>query len=322
VQQEEDGFVLVLAPDRDPLLDAADLGEEALVDTLRSLNRQRGCIAVPPDQQGCEASCSGQQRSQGRHDRDPPECSHEFLPWIRDHGSELLCRPATCPLWRARQNIRLHNILAYTLEMPPPKRARKAPLKIAAVPADRPSGGKRARTRARLIEAAAELMMEVGCEATTLEGVAARIGMTRGAVYSSFTSRDDLFLAVFSACFKPVNPAFRRGAALKEQMRLLGTAVAETIHASEQHPNLMAEFQLFVQRHEALRARLARYTADAVRCYAASWLEYLPAEELPMRPDHFIIVVDALIDGLLAQYAITPELITEELVISAFEALA
>ena len=45
--------------------------------------------------------------------------------------------------------------------------------------ADHPSGGKRERTRAKLIEAAAEVIGEKGYDRASLEEIAASAGMTR-----------------------------------------------------------------------------------------------------------------------------------------------
>jgi AcrR family transcriptional regulator len=49
--------------------------------------------------------------------------------------------------------------------------------------------GKRDRTRAALIGAAAAVIGEKGYDRTTLEEVAARAGMSRGAIYANFNDR-------------------------------------------------------------------------------------------------------------------------------------
>ncbi|MDQ4215693.1 helix-turn-helix domain-containing protein [Microbacterium capsulatum] len=58
------------------------------------------------------------------------------------------------------------------------------------------SGGTRSRenTRARLLEAAAQVFAEVGLDGATVEAVCERAGFTRGAFYSNFESKDELFL--------------------------------------------------------------------------------------------------------------------------------
>ncbi|WP_231916120.1 TetR/AcrR family transcriptional regulator [Microbacterium karelineae] len=56
----------------------------------------------------------------------------------------------------------------------------------------------RAATRARLLDAAAELFAEVGLGATSVEAVCERAGFTRGAFYSNFESKDEIFLELVS----------------------------------------------------------------------------------------------------------------------------
>jgi AcrR family transcriptional regulator len=53
-----------------------------------------------------------------------------------------------------------------------------------------------ARTRARLLDAAAEVFVEKGFGRASLEEVAARAGFTRGAVYSNFADKSALFVAL------------------------------------------------------------------------------------------------------------------------------
>jgi AcrR family transcriptional regulator len=53
-----------------------------------------------------------------------------------------------------------------------------------------------AMTRRHLLEAAAIVFARNGFHASTLEEVAATAGFIKGAVYSNFESKDDLFLAL------------------------------------------------------------------------------------------------------------------------------
>ncbi|MGV8881850.1 MAG: TetR/AcrR family transcriptional regulator [Rhodoglobus sp.] len=52
----------------------------------------------------------------------------------------------------------------------------------------------RENTRARLLDAAAEVFAGVGLDAASVEAVCDRAGFTRGAFYSNFESKDELFL--------------------------------------------------------------------------------------------------------------------------------
>ncbi|MGW8481925.1 TetR/AcrR family transcriptional regulator [Microbacterium sp. NPDC055903] len=58
---------------------------------------------------------------------------------------------------------------------------------------------RRENTRARLLEAAAQVFAEVGLEGASVEAICERAGFTRGAFYSNFESKDELFLALASS---------------------------------------------------------------------------------------------------------------------------
>lgn len=56
----------------------------------------------------------------------------------------------------------------------------------------------REATRGRLLDAAAEVFAEVGLGAASVEAVCERAGFTRGAFYSNFATKDELFLELAS----------------------------------------------------------------------------------------------------------------------------
>lgn len=187
--------------------------------------------------------------------------------------------------------------------------------------ADAP-GGKRARTRAALIEAATKLVGEKGFERTSLEDVARSAGMSRGAIYGNFRDRDDLFLAVATQSWRPVAPPFRAGASLREQMRILGEAVADEADARRSRAVGALSFQLYALTHAELRGRLREGNARLYAWAAESLLTFVAAEALPMPADRFVRVLHALTEGLILTRTLTPELINRDVIAAAFEALA
>lgn len=62
--------------------------------------------------------------------------------------------------------------------------------------AGRPASRRREQTRARLLDAAHEVFGEVGMSAASVEMICERAGFTRGAFYSNFESKEELFLAL------------------------------------------------------------------------------------------------------------------------------
>jgi AcrR family transcriptional regulator len=53
------------------------------------------------------------------------------------------------------------------------------------------------RTREELVDAAERLFSKQGFHATSIDAIAAEAGFTKGAVYSNFASKEDLFFAVY-----------------------------------------------------------------------------------------------------------------------------
>jgi AcrR family transcriptional regulator len=183
-------------------------------------------------------------------------------------------------------------------------------------------GGKRARTRAKLIQAAAAVIGEKGFDRASLEEIAARAEMTRGAVYGNFKDKEELFLAVVETRWKPIIPPFEPGASFRQQMRILGKTVAAEAQARRSQAAAATAFQLYILTHETMRLQLARQNAEIYKKMARVLLKIVPANELPMPASKFVCVLDALITGLLFTYFQTPELVTEDIFVAAFEAFA
>ncbi|WP_336659977.1 TetR/AcrR family transcriptional regulator [Leucobacter sp. USHLN153] len=60
---------------------------------------------------------------------------------------------------------------------------------------------RRLETRTRLLDAATEVFAEEGVQAASVEHVCARAGFSRGAFYSNFSTKEELFLAVLEREF-------------------------------------------------------------------------------------------------------------------------
>jgi AcrR family transcriptional regulator len=183
-------------------------------------------------------------------------------------------------------------------------------------------GGKRARTRARLIDAAAVLVGERGFHETTLEDVASRAGMSRGAIYGNFKNREDLFLAVVKQRWEPIVPEFKPGATFRQQMRALGEAVVAAAPARQRGAVGAVSFQLYALTHPEMRARVSRQNAMVYRQMASQLARLISPAELPVPPERLVRILHALTDGLLFMRFLTPDLITDEVILSAFEMLA
>jgi AcrR family transcriptional regulator len=186
----------------------------------------------------------------------------------------------------------------------------------------KPKGDKRDRTRAALIEAARALIREKGYERTTLDSVAQRAGMTTGAIYGNFKNRDELFIALGQTYWAPVKPRLKPGATFAEAMRALAEATLEAIPERTASAVGRLTGLAYTLTNADLRARVHEATAGSYEV-GAEWLRQLGDEhDLPMPAEHLVRVIHALIEGLVLQRILTPELCPDEVFFTAFAALA
>ena len=189
-------------------------------------------------------------------------------------------------------------------------------------PRRQPKGDKRDRTRAKLMEAARSLIREKGYENTTLEDIAERAGMTTGAIYGNFKNRDELFVSLGHAYWPPIKPQVKAGDSFPAIMR----AMAEATIAAIPDRSAAAVGRLtglaYTLTHEELRVQVREVTAKSY-AFGEQWLRaVVKPEDLPMPADQLVRVLHAMIEGLVFQRLLTPELVPDEIFRAAFGALA
>jgi AcrR family transcriptional regulator len=185
----------------------------------------------------------------------------------------------------------------------------------------KPKGDKRERTRAALLEAARSLIREKGYDRTTLEEVAKRAGMTTGAIYGNFRSRNELFIALGQTYWAPIRPKIKPGATFEEAMRALAAATLAALDERTTAAVGRLTGLAYTLENPELRAQVREITGISYDL-GADWLRTFPASELPMPPEILVRVIHALIEGLVLQRILTPDLIPDEVVYAAFQALA
>jgi len=82
-----------------------------------------------------------------------------------------------------------------------------------------PTTARRQATRDRLLEAATEVFAEEGLQGASVEAICSRAGFTRGAFYSNFGSKEELFLALLE------RELLRRARDLEEKTEALSPAL-------------------------------------------------------------------------------------------------
>jgi AcrR family transcriptional regulator len=190
-------------------------------------------------------------------------------------------------------------------------------------PRRRPKGDKRARTRARLIQVAAQLSEEKGYDGVTVQEVARRAGMSNGAVYGNFKNRDDLLAAIGPAYWPQVRPEVSPGASVAEIMRAVAEALIAVMPDRMRRGAGRLRGLAYGLGNDALTAHSASISAARYAAAVRWWRERFPDEtRLPMPAEDLVRVVGALTEGLTFQRLLTPELIADEVIYAAFAALA
>jgi AcrR family transcriptional regulator len=128
---------------------------------------------------------------------------------------------------------------------------------------------RRAETVERLLDAALETFAEIGFAAASVEDICRRGGFTRGAFYSSFRTKDELFAALFA------RETARNLARAEEQLVGLEdeddpvTAAVErclsTFRADRTWVLVHTEYALYAARHPEAAAALRRHAEELHR---------------------------------------------------------
>jgi AcrR family transcriptional regulator len=177
---------------------------------------------------------------------------------------------------------------------------------------------RRQQTRARLLDAAGQVFARRGFHAATVDEVADAAGYTKGAVYSNFASKDELFLALLD---QHLADQLRQVEALyaiesSEELRAAMPGRTEReFAAARDFGVLMVEFSLYAMRNPAaqaelatryrqLRGRLAELITKRYACHQSS---------PPLPPEHLAALVLATDAGLFLQYSAEPGALPWEL---------
>ncbi|HYD08830.1 MAG TPA: TetR family transcriptional regulator [Acidimicrobiales bacterium] len=174
----------------------------------------------------------------------------------------------------------------------------------------------REETRQRLLDAAAELFLEKGLGSTSLEDIARQAGLTKGAVYSNFASKEELFvemLRIGEPSSMDVS-AFAGDAPLGEKVRGWGRYLAGLGDHRVTASNL--EQAAMAIRNERARA----IYAEMVRSVLVPFGETIP-DLPPFTGTEVVVLLDALVQGLLVRRALDPELVPGDLVERAIAVL-
>ena len=183
-----------------------------------------------------------------------------------------------------------------------------------------PLSRKRQRTRAALVEAALAIIAERGIAAVTLDEIAARAGVTKGAIYSNYRSKGELLWEAVDRRRPHLAPEATPGDPAA-QARAVARAIMASLPEAEREAAFHSELQIYIRTDPELRAQQAEQQKaqlnDISRQLATDF-----GDQLTMPPRTVALAIQALILGFTAQWERTPDEVTEEVVTAALEALA
>jgi AcrR family transcriptional regulator len=188
---------------------------------------------------------------------------------------------------------------------------------------------KRAETRRRLLDAAAAVFLRDGFQGASVESIATEAGFTRGAFYSNFESKEQLFVELLH---DRVYDGYRRlvervpkDMAPAERLRW-GARDLQERYGREEDSWL---FALWLQclahaaRHPEFRSLAATFWSGT-RAMNAQQIEGVFDElgrEPPIEPKHFATALTALDIGLALQHLVDPDEVPLDLYPRLYELL-
>jgi AcrR family transcriptional regulator len=182
-------------------------------------------------------------------------------------------------------------------------------------------------TRQAIVEAAAWFFARRGIEATSIDAIAARVGLTKGAVYANFENKRELIEAVAEAYSAPADFRWllRRDLPLAERLRLFGRSVADIFSSvSVERIHLDFEYQVYAKRNRLwatkVRASLRRHLIGLAIEFDAVNRER--GETPPLPAEEFFDAILALGRGIAHQLAIDPDAMSPRTVETLFALLA
>lgn len=174
---------------------------------------------------------------------------------------------------------------------------------------------RRADTRRRLLDAAAELFMERGVERTSIDAIALQADRTSGAVYDHFGGKDGILLALLDSWVSDVGAVIGGELAsadsLDERLAVLWRNVSAPTVGDGRWMSLEFELWAHAARNTELRDHLTRRYRGAWRGIVASTGDGAD-QESAVGP-----AVIGLLFGLEMMRRIDPERVTDEMAVAA-----
>ena len=184
---------------------------------------------------------------------------------------------------------------------------------------------KKAQTRKRLLDAAAALVAKNGAVATSLDAIAEKAGLTKGAVYSNFKNKEQLLYELGERAGPEIAATPRDGESVADYFERIGRDVVRaTRTVSRQAWRLGNELHWLAVRDPRFRKLYAK-AVEPSRTMFAREIERATAasgEQLSLSSEELYTVLGALAIGLTDARTIDPASVPDELFPKVFRLLA
>lgn len=186
----------------------------------------------------------------------------------------------------------------------------------------------RQQTIERLLDGAADVFAARGFHGATVDEICAKAGFTRGAYYSSFGSKEELFLALSDRVAAELTASLRQ--ALQAVDTIAETSWEDGVEGYLQRRKLDpswslldAEVNLHAARNPAFAVRLAQHSRAHRELLAGELREHLKRHDIKLRVDLDLLVRAflALGSGGWQQALIEPEALKPEELLRTFAPL-
>ena len=173
---------------------------------------------------------------------------------------------------------------------------------------------RREQTRQELVAAAEACFVSRGFHASSVEEVAERAGYTKGAVYSNFAAKEDLFFAVYERRVEQVLTEVVPGLRQLGAERAFDELAAGALHRRDPDDGWRAvffEFWAHVVRRPELRERFAKIHARVLEPIASGverWVEERGIE-LPVDARRYTVAVYVMSLGLSLERLTQPDVV-------------
>lgn len=185
----------------------------------------------------------------------------------------------------------------------------------------------RVETRKRVLEAAVNEFARGGIDGTSLERIAQAAGLTKGAIFSNFASKDELVFAVVAeyGINLDMSAFLDETLTFEEQLREVGREAARLAKGASRRLILLDRaLQTHLLKNPAAMRRYRATTRSANRA-GGEWLDQALATRglaLPIPGPRFAAVLSAFVRGMLEAALHDPTTLTEDHFADAFALLA